>query len=209
MRKAPRQERSHLMVATLLEATARVFDRRGMALTTRDVAEEAGVSVGSLYQYFKDKDELLAALVDQLGHAVADIAMRDIATRLHLGVAEFYRHLLNAIVHLVAQRPGYRAIARHWHELRSVEAVHVAERQLMDAARLYVMQHHQTYRPQDLPVSLFITYNSTVYTLVRYFSLPHPPFGIERLVDELTRMVVAYMDLSRVPEAPEGATAPR
>jgi len=193
------------MVEALLEATARVFDRRGMALTTRDVAEEAGVSVGSLYQYFQDKEALLAALVGQLGEAVADIAMRDIAARLQLGVGDFYRHLLSAIVLLVAQRPGYRAIARHWHELRSVEAVHVAEQHLMEAARLYVVQHHQTYRPQDLPVSLFITYNSTVYTLVRYFSLPHPPFGIDRLVDELTRMVVAYMDLSRVPDGARGS----
>ena len=80
MRKAPRQERSQFMVSTILQATARVFDRRGMALTTRDVAEEAGVSVGSLYQYFKNKEELLSALVNQLGQAVADIAMRDIAS---------------------------------------------------------------------------------------------------------------------------------
>ena len=59
MRKPPQQQRSQVMVQNLIEATARAFDRRGLHLTTRDVAEEAGVSVGSLYQYFKNKDELL------------------------------------------------------------------------------------------------------------------------------------------------------
>ena len=201
MRKAPQQERSQFMVTTILEATARVFDRRGMALTTRDVAEEAGVSVGSLYQYFKNKEELLSALVDQLGQAVADIAMRDIATRLSLDAREFYRHMLTAIVQLVAQNPGYQAVARHWHELRSVNAVHVAEQHLMEAARLYLLQHHDEYQPKDLPVSLFISYNSTVYTLVRYFSLQHPHFSIERLIDELTHMMGAYMDHHRKPTA--------
>jgi AcrR family transcriptional regulator len=197
MRKAPKQERSQFMVTAILEATARVFERRGMALTTRDVADEAGVSVGSLYQYFNNKEELLSALVAQLGSAVADIAMRDIASRLGQDARTFYRQLLIAVVQLLDANPGYRAIARHWHELRSVEAVHTAEQHLMDAARLYLLQHHEAYRPKDLPVSLFIAYNSTVYTLVRYFSLVHPPFGIERLVDELTSMMGAYMDEQR------------
>ena len=185
------------MVDTLLDATSRVFERRGMALTTRDVAEEAGVSVGSLYQYFSNKEQLLSALVARLGAAVGDIAQRDLAQHLALSAAEFYRHLLREVVQLLATEPGYRAVARHWHELRSVDAVHAAEHHLMEVARLYLMQHHDEYRPQDLPVSLFIAYNSTVYTLVRYFSLPHPPFGVDRLIDELTTMMGAYMDLQR------------
>ena len=48
MRKAPQQERSQFMVSTILQATARVFDRRGMALTTRDVAEDARVAVRNI-----------------------------------------------------------------------------------------------------------------------------------------------------------------
>jgi AcrR family transcriptional regulator len=56
MRKAPRQQRSQLMVNTIIEAATRVLARRGWAhFKTSEVAEVAGVSIGSLYQYFPDK----------------------------------------------------------------------------------------------------------------------------------------------------------
>lgn len=49
----------------ILEAAARVLAKEGAAaLTTNHIAEVAGVSVGSLYQYFPDRDSLVAALVD-------------------------------------------------------------------------------------------------------------------------------------------------
>lgn len=193
MRKAPQQERSQFLVQSLIEATARVFDRRGMALTTRHVAEEAGVSVGSLYQYFKDKDELLAALVGQMASEVATLVMRDLPQRLDMDYPAFYRSSLTEIVGLVSSNRGYLAVARHWHELRTAHAVQAAEQQLMEVARQYMLRHYDKYRPRDLQVSLFIAYNSTVHTVMHYLSLPHPPFGIERLVDELTVMMGAYM----------------
>lgn len=63
-RKLPRQRRSKAMVDTILEATVRVLLARGyQGTTTIAVAERAGVSVGSLYQYFPNKDSLIAALL--------------------------------------------------------------------------------------------------------------------------------------------------
>ena len=65
-RKRPRQRRSTETVARMLDAAARIYDERGYrATTTNNVAEEAGVSIGSLYQYFPNKDALLVALADR------------------------------------------------------------------------------------------------------------------------------------------------
>ena len=62
-RKAPRQERSKVMVEAILEAASQVFAELGYArATTNKIAERAGVSVGSLYQYFPNKDSLIASL---------------------------------------------------------------------------------------------------------------------------------------------------
>ena len=63
-RKSPTQRRSVDTVDTILEAAVRVLRRDGYAgLTTRRVAEVAGVSVGSLYQYFPNRQAIVADLV--------------------------------------------------------------------------------------------------------------------------------------------------
>src|SRR5580692_8975123 len=62
-RKQPQQARSAELVATILEAAVQVLAKEGAArFTTARVAEKAGVSVGSLYQYFPNKAAILFRL---------------------------------------------------------------------------------------------------------------------------------------------------
>ena len=71
-RKKPRQERSLVTYDAILEAATRIFGERGYAgATTNDIAELAGVSIGSLYQYFPNKDALIGALQSHHKHEIA------------------------------------------------------------------------------------------------------------------------------------------
>jgi AcrR family transcriptional regulator len=64
MRKEPRQARAQVTVEAILEAAAHILDRQGWArFTTNAVAEAAGVSIGSLYQYFPNKLALIEAIL--------------------------------------------------------------------------------------------------------------------------------------------------
>lgn len=63
-RKLPRQRRAEATVEAILEAAAQLVAQRGLAgFNTNAVAERAGVSIGSLYQYFPNKDAIMAALI--------------------------------------------------------------------------------------------------------------------------------------------------
>src|SRR5215471_21205054 len=62
-RRAPSQSRSRDTVEAIVEAAAQVFERHGYAAgTTNRIAERAGVSIGSLYQYFPNKDAIVMEL---------------------------------------------------------------------------------------------------------------------------------------------------
>jgi AcrR family transcriptional regulator len=79
-RREPKQERARQTVEAVLEAVPRVLRRHGAeAITTNRVAEVAGVSVGSLYQYFPDKQAIFAALHDRHVDDVRDVIERTVA----------------------------------------------------------------------------------------------------------------------------------
>jgi AcrR family transcriptional regulator len=63
-RKKPLQKRSTAMIEIILQAAARVLERESLTgFNTNRIAEVAGISIGSLYQYFPNKDALVAALI--------------------------------------------------------------------------------------------------------------------------------------------------
>jgi AcrR family transcriptional regulator len=65
-RRIPRQSRAEETVAAILEGSAQVLEAGGLAtFTTNAVAERAGVSIGTLYQYFADKQSILRALAER------------------------------------------------------------------------------------------------------------------------------------------------
>jgi AcrR family transcriptional regulator len=105
-RKRPVQARSQRTVDVVLKAAAQVFARRGYAgATTNHIAERAGVSVGSLYEYFPSKDALLVALLEahiHEGEAVLERAAAEIAGE-RLSLVATIRHLVRAMVDMHAR----------------------------------------------------------------------------------------------------------
>ncbi|MFZ0009587.1 MAG: TetR family transcriptional regulator [Steroidobacteraceae bacterium] len=98
-RKKPRQARSTRLVADILEASARVLVRYGAhRFTTARVAEAAGISVGSLYQYFPNKEAILFRLqaeewgqtMGELHRILGDASVPPFA-RLRAAVRTFFR----------------------------------------------------------------------------------------------------------------------
>jgi AcrR family transcriptional regulator len=113
-RKAPRQQRSLAMVGVILAAAARVLARESLAgFNTNRVAEVAGISVGSLYQYFPNKEALVTALIDQ-AHAELIAAMQCLLVQTEGATLE---QTLHAVARLAIEQqyanPLYAAALDH------------------------------------------------------------------------------------------------
>lgn len=81
MRKSPAQTRSQATVDTILEATAQVLQAEGeRAATTNRIAERAGFSIGTLYQYFRNRESILAALATREYQRVLTQIESDLST---------------------------------------------------------------------------------------------------------------------------------
>jgi len=108
-RKRPVQERSRLTVGQILEAAARVFAERGFAgATTNRIAERAGVSIGSLYQYFPNKDTILVALHAQHMDSASAVlkAMMEEALLEKEPPEELLRRFVRRIIEMHASEPA-------------------------------------------------------------------------------------------------------
>lgn len=157
-RKQPRQARAQATVGAILKATAQLLVSGGYdQLTTNRVAAKAGVSVGSLYQYFPGKEALVAALVDEhhaemlalLNGTMAGLGQNDVegATRVFV-TAMFRAHALEPELHrvLVMEVPRITGLNK--------------VRDLMDEARplvrMFLELHRARLRVQDLDAAAFL-----------------------------------------------------
>ena len=99
IRRAPRQERSRQTVEAVLQAVERVLAREGAdALTTNRIADAAGVSIGSVYQYFPDKRSIFTALHQRHAEQVRVVIERTLAQHACTSLDDFTCALVKALI---------------------------------------------------------------------------------------------------------------
>jgi len=126
LRRAPLQERGHDKVRRLLEAADALLARDGAAeLTTPRVAEQAGVSVGTLYRWFPDKDAIVEALA--ISHWAELLALIEEVADAHerKAGADPFADVLDALADGFRARPGFLAL---WYSNLRTEQLREATR---------------------------------------------------------------------------------
>lgn len=105
-RKAPGQARSKETVGVILEASARILESEGMrGFNTNAMAARAGVSIGSLYQYFPNKDAIVRALISSFEETLHDAVVRAVQGGRGRALKPRLRLLVRALVTVHYRRP--------------------------------------------------------------------------------------------------------
>ncbi len=142
-RKSPKQPRSESMVEVLLQAATRVLDRDSLAgFNTNRVAEMAGVSVGSLYQYFPNKSALVAALIDRHQQELANEVERCVHDTAGRPLLEALQMLTAIAIRQQYRKPVLAAALDHEERRLPVgEKLRAAERRIATALQQLLMRH--------------------------------------------------------------------
>lgn len=207
-RKRPRQQRSKFTVEQILEGAAHVFAERGYAeTTTNHIADRAGVSIGSLYQYFPNKDALLVALMEQhMERTVAHLwEMLEEALPLNEPVGTLLRRFMEAMVDVHLEEPRLTRILlfNTLQHADFTEKLHQIEDGMLGAISQLLASRPDVTHSEPHRAAYFLVH--IVENLVHEFVV-HPPSSMDReaFVSELVRLLEGYLCAPCVqsPEAP-------
>ena len=198
-RKRPLQARSQRTVEVVLKAAAQVFARRGYAgATTNHIAERAGVSVGTLYEYFPSKDALLVALMEahvREGEAVLGRAAAEIAGA-SPSLPETIRHLVKAMVELHGRdRELHRVLFEEATLPRSLRSL-LAEMEVRITDRVELLRRSRpevTVADPALAAAIVVkTVEALTHNLVVHGERDRH-YELDVYVEEIVRLVATYL----------------
>jgi AcrR family transcriptional regulator len=197
-RKDASQERSRATVDALVEATARVLVREGFdKASTNRIAEMAGVSIGSLYQYFPSKEALVAAVIDRHQQDVLQSIRVELAEAMNLPLEKGVRQLVAMAVKAHRVDPKlHRVLAEQIPRVGKLEDVGAFNRQNYASFRDYLQRHRDELAVGDLELASFVCV-TTVEALTHNAVLHHPKMlsdeSMEALIDAGARLVTRYL----------------
>lgn len=193
-RKRPKQRRSRETVEAILEATTRVLMEEGYEkANTNHIAQVAGVSVGTLYQYFPNKESLVLAVVEEhseemislLRKSVQDLAREPLKVAVRTYVeAMLAMHQVNPSLHRelirLALHLGYEDIVEY-------------QREAVSLVKDYLCLHADAILPRDMELAAFMLV--TMVEGVFHSALVERPEWMDTgaLTEEICAMVLRYL----------------
>ncbi len=194
-RHQPQQSRSRATVALILDAAIRVLDREGReALTTSRVAEVAGVSVGTLYQYFAHREAIMEALQERELERAAAMLERRLARTEPISDRELVRSIVGGLLELYQAAPAlHRVLAVEGLRLSPPAQVLAFDQRSVARLKAALSLAGSRLRATNFEAAAFILYQSVRATMLAYFLETPPELSEASLVDELTELCVRYL----------------
>lgn len=183
------------MVNSIVDATMLLIEERGVTdMTTTQVAERAGISVGSLYQYFADKDALFDAVTERMSHEVYRLLVEQFDKLMRNDLRTIARVLLVAIFDYVEQhKKTVLELLSVDSQRRTIGAMVHLERGFMDAFRIYLLEHHREIGTQRLSAAIFVVFTSSIATGFRFAAHDHPGVSRDDVIELLVETAVACL----------------
>lgn len=197
MRRKPRQARSQERVNRILDVAKHLFIEDGYDNTsTNAIAKQAKVPIGSLYQFFPDKQAILYALAEQyMQQFHQQLTTEDSEATRQLSLTDYVDHIVDSTYRLFEQNPGYHAIfiqvQNTMPELAKLEDT--VDAQIIEDWAIELAQRSSSLEPADCEAIAFVLVKSI--GLLLWLSLSQEAEFRERIVVETKKLMLGYLKL--------------
>jgi len=187
-----------MTVDALVEATARILVEDGFdKASTNRIAEKAGVSIGSLYQYFPGKEALVAAVIERHGKELMQVVRATMAEVAALPMEQAVRKLVTAAIEAHRIDPKlHRVLAEQLPHTGRLADTEVFNQETYALFQAFLESHSSEFRPVDPELAAFVCVTSIealTHTAVLHHSARLSDAAFEALIDEATRLIVRYL----------------
>lgn len=200
-KKEPRQKRSKMTFEAILDASAQLLEGMGyQQLTTNHIAERAGVSVGSLYEYFENKEVIvhlmlhreIDAILDEAGD-FSDIEHDDLLSLIQKWLWKIYNILLKR------QRLYYVIFNEVPHEVKAGPVNKIQDQQIMIMKTTFSLLDDQVnIEQQELNENIFIMVSIIDSVLTRLVLHPWQEANPEKVLNILARRIFQWSEDDRM-----------
>lgn len=183
------------MVDRILDAGQAMLIAHGYdGASTNRIAAAAGISPGSLYQYFPNKDAIAAAVIDRYSDELAAQVAARVSERLNQPAPDYVRESIAALVDALDVHPEFlRAVMEQTPRLGGSNKLVAFEQRIGELTLAYLTINRTQVRPE-------VAFDTAAWMLVRMvehlcvrFVLDQPPISREKFIDETTLMALNYL----------------
>ena len=206
LRRRPRQARAQERVERILDTAEQVFAEVGFgAATTNQIAQQAGTSIGSLYEFFPNKEALARALAERYISRIAPVYEALLVDEPALDGGELIHRIVESLDRYFREHPG--AVPLLNGRLTSPELVAAGER--LQAALVTGIDRLLANRRPDVLAEHRVTVSAVIAEVTRLMLVMADQVPLSRrrvIVRETERLVVGYL-VETVGEPPDGPPA--
>lgn len=196
VRKEPRQARAQATVGAILEATVQILDREGLeAATMAHIAEVAGVSVGSIYQYYSHRDAILNALQDrEFARSLA--LMQELLADGNLAQSpeQTVTAVVRGLASLYRASPGlHRVLTMEGLRVAKADRVHAFDLRVIEVVRHFLLATSAPMRPKNVEAAAFVVVQAVRATMLACLLERPPGLDEQTLIREVVDLVLCYL----------------
>lgn len=193
-RKQPRQARAQATHDAILKAAAQVLSEEGYERTTTNrIADVAGVSIGSLYQYFPNKDAVVNALVERQENEMLQHLAEMASALVDAPLEEAVHTYVHAMLQIHAKEPRLRQVITQRLATLDPSTLMQMQARVESVVRVYLEKHRARLETTNIETAAFLL-STSVETIAHMAVIQRPAMLRDpAFADEVTALVLGYL----------------